>query len=282
MRRIRRLTLILAILAAAGLALIGYMYSVALRDPVVRRADVVVGDWPAGEPARTVLLVSDTHVAGPDMPPERLARIVARLNLLHPDLIVLTGDYVSEKSLATRQYSPRAAVAPLAGLRARLGLVAVLGNHDHYTEVLAAEFRRAFAATPITLLYNEAVRRGPFVIGGVDDWGNGRPDLGGVEKAMTALGRGPRLFLSHNPDVAPALRIPTDAVMAGHTHCGQIDLPIFGPVATMSRFGNRFACGNIIDHNRQVFVAAGLGTSLLPLRLGAVPDVWLVRFGPQR
>lgn len=274
----RWLTRALAAGLLLGIALTLFAYRQALRPPVVRAAEVAVADWPAGEPPRSVLLVTDTHVAGPDMPPERLARIVARLNALAPDLVLLAGDYVSEKRVATRLYTAGEIVDVLAGLRAPLGVVAVLGNHDHWAD--PAGFRRAFAARDVPLLANRAVRRGPFVIGGVDDLSTGHADLPGTLRSMAAQGPGVRLLLSHSPDVAPSLTDPVAAVLAGHTHCGQIALPFFGPIITMSRYGRRFACGEIRDGGQRVFVSAGLGTSGLPLRFAAPPDVWLIRFGP--
>ncbi|MBL0915083.1 MAG: metallophosphoesterase, partial [Sphingopyxis sp.] len=89
------------ILALLGIALLAKGYWNATRDPVVRTATVAVTDWPAGQAPLKILLLSDTHVAGPDMPPERLARIVGELNRLKPDLVLIAGDLVSEKRTAT-------------------------------------------------------------------------------------------------------------------------------------------------------------------------------------
>jgi len=275
---IRRLLVIAAALAVLGLALLCYAWWLALQPPVVREASIAVPGWPAGEPPRTVLLVTDTHVAGPDMPPSRLAGIVRSLNALKPDLVVLTGDYVSDKAVSTHRYSAEEAIAPLSGLRAPLGVVAVLGNHDYWRD--APAFRQAFARHRLTLLANQAIRRGPFVIGGIDDAPTGHQDIQATERAMAALGSGPRLVISHSPDILPRLKAPASAVLAGHTHCGQIALPFIGPIVTMSRYGRRFACGRIEHEGTTLFVSAGIGTSVVPLRFGVPPDVWLVRFGP--
>jgi predicted MPP superfamily phosphohydrolase len=69
--------------------------------------------------------------------------------------------------------------------------------------------------------------------------------------------------------------------LAGHTHCGQIVLPLVGAIATMSQYGDRFACGKTVEGQKTIIVSAGLGTSLLPLRLGAEPDMWLITIGPK-
>lgn len=269
-------TLLLALLIARG------FYN-ATRDPIVRTASVVVPNWPKGQPPLKVLLLSDVHVAGPDMPPERLRRIVEQLNALKPDLVLMAGDFVSEKKLATSLYSPAEVAAPFAGLRAPLGLVAAPGNHDHWSGLTAivSELRR----NGVTVLANDAIRRGPLIIGGVDDEFTHHDNLAATYAAMDALdtagGKAPRLLVTHSPDFVPDLPAPVAAVMTGHTHCGQIVLPLIGAVANVSHYGNRFACGDISDKNakgvvQRVFVSAGLGTSVLPLRFGAPPDVWLV------
>jgi uncharacterized protein len=86
--------------------------------------------------------------------------------------------------------------------------------------------------------------------------------------------------VTHSPDVVPDLPLPVTAVFAGHTHCGQIAFPYFGAITYVSRYGDRFACGDINDKGQRVFVGAGLGTSILPLRYGAPPDAWLVTLKP--
>lgn len=277
---IRKLFWLLAAGLLAGLALLGYAWWEARQPPIVREAFVAVPDWPAGEPERTVLLISDTHVHAPEMPPARLAGILRQLNGVQPDLIFLAGDYLSDRPNRDQPYTADQTVAALAQLRAPLGVVAVLGNHDHGAD--PAGFRRAFAARGITLLANEAVRLGPFVIGGVDDEYTHHDDLPATLRAMGQLGPGPRLIVTHSPDVIPQLREPVSAIFAGHTHCGQVAPPLIGPIITMSRYGRRFACGEIRDEGRTIFVGAGVGSSGLPIRLGAPPDVWLVRFGPAR
>src|SRR5688572_19609986 len=115
---IRRLFLFLL---TAGLALLGWMYWTAVGDPVVRTAEVELADWPAGEPPVRAVLISDIHVAGPDMPPERLARIVDQIAALNPDIVLIAGDLVGDKDSGTRTYSMADIVAPLGRLRPRLG-----------------------------------------------------------------------------------------------------------------------------------------------------------------
>src|SRR5687768_3782460 len=96
---------LLLLLFVFGSAVLAWGYAGAVAEPTVRRADLTLVDWPAGAPPIDVLLISDIHVAGPDMPPERLARIVETIGALRPDLVLISGDFVSDKRSATRFYA---------------------------------------------------------------------------------------------------------------------------------------------------------------------------------
>lgn len=265
---------LLLLLAAVVLGILALGYYTATRDPVVRRLSVHLRDWPADAAPMRVVLISDLHVAGPDTPPSRIARIVAQINALQPDLVLIAGDIEQERTISTRIYDADDASAPLAGLRARYGTVAVLGNHD-YSDAGTTDLPPRLAANGVTLLRNQAVRRGPLTIAGADDLYHGKFRLGRLVHAAHAL-PGPTLVLSHTPDVAPALPADLPLVLAGHTHCGQIAPPLIGPLKTASRYGHRYACGLIREPGRDVLVTAGIGTSGVPLRIGAVPDLWLL------
>jgi predicted MPP superfamily phosphohydrolase len=269
----------LLILAALLILLLAWCYWSAISDPVVREARVELPGFPAGQAPVRVALLSDLHVQGPDMPPERLARIVAQVNAQRPDLVLIAGDFAGDRSLSTRAYSSAETVAPLAGLRARLGTIAVLGNHDYWRN--GAEMRAALTRAGIRVLANQAVQAGPLAIGGLDDERTGHNRDAQTYSAMRALS-GARVLLSHSPD--PFATLPPDIglMLAGHTHCGQIRLPLFGALTNDSAYGERYACGFIEQNGRKLIVTAGLGASILPLRLMAPPDFWIVTIGPRR
>jgi uncharacterized protein len=279
----RRFIWAVLIIALLGTAILAKGYWNATRDPIIHRASVSVPDWPQGQAPLKVLLLSDIHVAGPDMPPERLVRLAKQLNRLKPDMVLIAGDLVSEKRVATHIYTPKEVVAPLAELKAPLGVIVAPGNHDHWFDPDA--MREELKAVGLTVLQNEAVKRGPIIVGGIDDDHSHHDDAPGTYRAMDRLGAGPRIVVTHSPDIVPDLPSPVAAVFAGHTHCGQIAFPYFGAISYVSRYGDRFACGDINDVNKnggsqRVFVGAGLGTSILPLRYGAMPDAWLVTLKP--
>lgn len=265
-------------LAVAALALtVVLAFVAATREPIVRQATVGLADWPAGQPPLRLLLISDLHVAGPDMPPSRVARLVRQVNRLTPDVVLLAGDFVSDNRLATRRYSLDDAIAPLSAIRAPLGRFAVLGNHDHWRD--ATQARHALSEAGIRLLANSAARTGPLTIGGLDDDFTGHADVEATIASMQNL-QGAKVVLSHSPDPFPILPDDVGLMVAGHTHCGQISLPIIGPPATMSRYGQRYACGIVRESGQTLIVSAGVGTSILPLRIGASSDIWVIEVGP--
>jgi hypothetical protein len=268
---------LLLVLIPLGVAVLAGGYATATSDPALRRARVSLAGWPAGARPVRVLLISDIHVAGPDMPPSRVVRLVRRMNALSPDLVLIAGDFVSDKKLSTRRYEVREAVAPLAALKAPLGRIAVLGNHDHWRDAAAA--RAALAAAGIRLLDNDAVAAGPLAVGGLDDAFTDHDDLPATLARMRAL-PGAKILLSHSPD--PFARLPGDVplMLAGHTHCGQIVLPLVGALETASDYGDRYVCGLVREGGKLLVVGAGLGTSMVPLRIGARPDMWLLELGP--
>lgn len=268
--RILRRGLLAALLVACAISATAWRYT--MRDPVVRSFTIDLQGMPDKQPLSLVLM-SDIHVSGPDMPPERVARIVQQVNVLHPDVVVIVGDIVSDKRTATRHYSTAESVAPLAGLRARLGKVAVPGNHDHWRGI--EQVRSELQKVGFTVLQNGATEVGPLAIGGLDDDYTHHADLPATLAAMKSL-PGAKVLLSHSPD--PFADVPPGhlLMLAGHTHCGQIRYPWGGYPATMSRYGTRYACGVIHENGNTLVVTGGLGTSVLPFRFLVPPDIWRI------
>jgi predicted MPP superfamily phosphohydrolase len=276
LKRKWRIALALVVLLSALTAAKAWHDTMA--DPIVRRTAVVLSGLPAdAEPIRVVLM-SDIHVAGPDMPPERVARIVGQVNALQPDIVLIAGDLVSEKRTATRLYTAEAVVAPLGKLKAPLGVFAVPGNHDHWFGMpgLADALRRH----GIRLLVNQAAQAGPLVLGGLDDAYTGRADVPGTVEAMDRLA-GARLIFGHSPDSFPQVPGSVPLMLAGHTHCGQIAYPWGGAPAHLSDYGDRYGCGRIDEDGKSLIVGAGLGTSLIPVRLFTQPEIWLIELRPK-
>ena len=251
-----------------------------LRPPLVRSVEFGIPGLSQGpQTSLKIALLADIHVAGPDMPPSRVERIVEQVNALKPDLVLIAGDFVSDKRTATKHYPVADAIAPLAGLDAQYGVIAVPGNHDHWHDMpaIAAQLE----ANGVALLRNQVIERAGFTIGGLDDDFTGRADVKAILAASEATDS-PKLVLSHSPDPFPHLPQEFGIMLAGHTHCGQIGWPWGGSPATMSKYGQRYACGIVEEKGNTLVTSGGIGTSVLPLRLFTQPEIWLITLKPDR
>jgi len=272
--RMRRLLKILGTIIAlvAGLALWGHLN--ARSDPIVRRAAMTLPGWPEGARPVTVVLLSDVHIGNSTMDADRLSRIVAQVNALRPDLVLIAGDFASGHDPAGAPAGLEQ-LTPLSGLHPRLGTIATFGNHDEWTD--PGLVRRTLEAAGVTVLDNQAVQRGPLAIGGAGDMATRHQSVPALLRAMQSL-KGARIVVTHSPDLAPALPADITLLLAGHTHCGQIVLPLVGPLAEVSL--SRYRCGIVREGARTTVVTAGLGTSVVPFRFGAPPDLWVLTLGP--
>jgi uncharacterized protein len=257
--------LLAVVLVPLGLAVIAWLS--ATSPPIERHATLHA---PGAEGQRIVLL-SDLHLVNAATSAARLHRIVDQVNALHPDLVLIAGDMIAGHEPADAQTGTPALAAELLRLKPKTGTVAVLGNHDHWTNapLVTAALQRA----GITVVENDAVRRGPFAIIGVGDVYSRHADLGRAQAAAKRVG-GLAIYLTHSPDIAPA--IFSGLVLAGHTHCGQVVLPFYGPITSVTRFGDRYQCGIRREGARTVITTGGTGTSVVPFRFMAPPDLWVL------
>lgn len=257
----RNVALALLIAAVVFVAL-GYRNATA--DPVVVRYRVAVEGLAA--PLRVVQL-TDMHRSAPDMTEARVKRIVAQVAALKPDMVVMTGDYLGGKVIeASDNGNMNDAMEPYLGLRPRLGVFAVRGNHDagYWTRRIIPRYR-------IGYLENSWVDTGPLVVAGLDDYWTGTPDL---DAALRGVPDGkPVLMLMHNPDSFPDVPPRVALSFAGHTHGGQIKLPLIGALVSVSQYGNRFRHGLIVEGGRRLIVSSGIGTTAVPLRFGVPPEI---------
>jgi predicted MPP superfamily phosphohydrolase len=215
-----------------------------------------------------IVQLSDVH-HGPFSDRGQIERAVETANRLQPDIIALTGDYISKE----RHYAAPCAEM-LGKLKARYGVYAVLGNHDHWTD--AALITDLFRAEGITMLVNEGMRfeqnGAAFWLAGVDDTMVGLEDislaLAGAQKDEM------KLLLAHNPIILRrAVRSSVDLVLSGHTHGGQV--AIRGERSS-ARPRKRLLKGLWRQGNTQIYVNRGLGTVVLPIRYGCPPEISLL------
>jgi uncharacterized protein len=230
---------------------------------------------------------------------ERIGAIVERTNALNADVIVLLGDYVAGIRQVTRFIPASEWAAVLAGLKAPLGVHAILGNHDWWDDKTVQRegrgttaARRALETAGIPVYENDArrlIKDGhAFWLAGLGDQLAYAParrfrrvqrvgvdDLGATLRKVTD--DAPVVLLAHEPDIA--MRVPERVALqlSGHTHGGQVRLFGWSPVVP-SRYGNRLAYGHTRT-NCDVIVSGGLGCSFVPFRLGVPPEIVLVTLG---
>lgn len=106
------------------------------------------------------------------------------------------------------------------------------------------------------------------------------PERGPMPAAM-AREAGGRVVFGHSPDSFPQMPRSVPLMLAGHTHCGQIAYPWGGAPAHLSHYGDRYGCGRIDEDGKTLVVGAGLGTSLIPVRLFTQPEIWLIELLPK-
>jgi uncharacterized protein len=229
-----------------------------------------------GAPSRSIriAILTDLHVGSPFNGLTRLREIVERTNASRPDIVCILGDLVIQGVVGGRLVAPEAIAAELKNLRAPLGVVAVLGNHDAWLD--HDRVRNALEQHGIRVLEETAARyetsTGAFWFAGVSDLWTGRHDIAAALAAVKADGA-PVILLTHNPDLFPRVPDTVSLTLAGHTHGGQVRLPIAGRPIVPSRFGQRFAAGHVVEDGRHLFVATGVGTSILPVRFRVPPTV---------
>ncbi len=223
--------------------------------------------------------LSDIHI-GPFMPAEEIRRYVGIANGLKPELVALTGDFVTWDD--STQF---AAVDALAGVKAPFGVYGCLGNHEMLGKV-EDSITRLFALRGIRILRGERalIRSGDEVINllGVDFQSRSpmgprgqrlvREYLQGVDRLM-APGTA-NILLSHNPNTFDrAAEYGIDLSLAGHTHGGQVTLEFIHPDLSPSRLITPYVRGGFEKPGGQLYVNRGIGTILVPMRFGAPPEI---------
>lgn len=278
----------------------------ALAEPFrvgVTRYSVSPPDWLAGLQLR-IAVITDLHICDPWLGLDRLRRIVARTNALAPDVVLLLGDYVRGGRMggwsSAVPHDQWAAV--LAGLKAPLGVHAILGNHDWWEDIEVqrrhsgpVKSQVALEAAGIPVYQNDAFRFQkdglPFWIAGLgDQWAfwlprserkgvdrsdfyEGVDDLDGTLEKITD--DAPVILMVHEPDIFPKVPARVALTLAGHTHGGQVTIGGYAPIVP-SRYGQRYRYGHIVEEGRNLIVSAGLGCSSLPIRFGAPPEIVLI------
>ncbi len=262
----------------------------------IERLNVAIADLPTHLRGIKLVQLSDFHYENQGLSDKLLAAAIAAANDADPDLVFLTGDYVTHDPT-----SIDALVLQLKQLQSRWGIYGILGNHDIHLPQSKPEIIAAFQGINIPILWNEVVYplgSGLAVVGMAEVQSgqfNTQAIFPGIDASI------PRIVLSHNPDTAAYLqKLRVDLQLSGHTHGGQIVLPIIGPIPFyLKRIRKRIPEPlrqwipymskeryKIVDHwewsqglhqvgNNQLYVSRGLG-SYFPGRLFCPPEVTII------
>jgi len=273
MKRLILIALSLAI--AAIIVCLWYGFKVEPKQLKLRKVTIESPHW-TGEPIMIGLL-GDLHIGGAHIDPQRLDEIVGLMNVEQPDIILLAGDYVnSHEPKSARDKTENDTInwghAILGDLSAPLGVYAVLGNHDYQygADIVQANLQ----AQGVSFIDNQAaVIDDKLCLFGIDDEFFGTPNDDGYYNCPANF---PIIGLMHNPD--SFFRVPsgTALMVAGHTHGGQINIPLIGRRVTATEAGKDYAYGFNKVGDTPVFVTAGIGTSILPARFRAPPEIVLI------
>lgn len=248
---------------------------IAPNRPRIVRKEISLHRWPSRLDGFTIAMVSDFHY-DPYFSVHPIRASIGMVNGLRPDLIVLTGDFVSDP-LSRHKAEAALAAEPCAQLlrqmHAPYGLWAVLGNHDVVTD--PRRVTNSLLSEGIQILNNRSVpmeRNGArFWLAGVDDVLERRSDLGGALHNIPADEC--VVLLAHEPDFADyAARYPVDLQLSGHSHGGQVRLPLAGPV-WLPALAKKYVWGLYEIRGLTLYTNPGLGTVNVPVRLNCPPEV---------
>ena len=237
----------------------------------ISRVNVKLPRLPEEFNGLTIAHLSDIH-HGVFCSQDYVNRCVEIANSLTPDIVALTGDF----TFGAKSYAEPCGEI-LAGLQAKIGKFAVLGNHDHYNS--AGRVTRALRQAGITVLINEKERlekKGEKLwLFGTDDLLTGETDL--VELYRDCPKEEARITLSHNPDfldVFAEKEQHTDFMLSGHTHGGQIRVPLLG-APHLKILGHDYVMGLQRKDTMQIYTTRGLGTVGPPVRFFCPPEIVL-------
>ena len=255
--------------SALGLFLLGYAVLVEPAQLKIRHVEFTSDKYDG--PDIRIALITDIHINSLSVPPHRILKIVDAVNKQNPDLVLIPGDFVAGHDKAERrtpEFNRRVAL----GLSYFQGLsatsFATIGNHDAWWN--AASVTAHLQEADVTVLENNAKLISGLCIVGLADFMTSTPKKSAYDSCPPGV---PPLVFTHSPDAWQAFRSDSVLVLAGHTHGGQVNLPIIGRRVNAISLGPEHSYGFSKIAGVDMFVSAGVGTSMLPIRFRAPPEV---------
>ena len=220
-----------------------------------------------------IVFASDFHIKPYGQ--KRLEKIVEIINKQNPDVVVSAGDFVCGHTEHSTMH-PQKIAEGLAKVKSKYGFYTTLGNHDGWYD--RWYIKELLEKQNIKVLNNKneklQINGKEIFIAGVEDMMTAFPNM---EDALKGT-KTPTILLTHTPDVFPDIPRNVNLTLAGHTHGGQVRLPIIGPIFTASNYGNKYAIGLIDENGKKLITTRGIGVSILPFRFNCPPEIMVLEF----
>lgn len=266
---IRRILKLFLTLVLIGFLCVSYGLLIEPKTLEVRGPEFISNKY-SGPPLR-IGVITDIHIGGLHVPASRVEKLVADMNSLNPDIVLLPGDFVdghvpSKKRSAAFNANLEAGIKHLSELKAPS--FATIGNHDAWYG--ATEISNMLRASGVSVLENDSTIFRQVCLVGLADAMTASPSRAAYDNCPSTFH--PIVF-THSPEAWPAFRSDSVLVVAGHTHGGQVNLPIIGRRVNATSLSAEHSYGFSKLAGVDVFVSAGVGTSILPVRFRAPPEI---------
>ena len=220
-----------------------------------------------------IVFASDFHIKPYGQ--KRLEKVVETINEQNPDVVVSAGDFVCGHTEKSTMH-PEKIAEGLSKVKSKHGFYTTLGNHDGWYD--RWYIKELLEKQNIKVLNNKneklQINGKEIFIAGVEDMMTAFPNM---EDALKGT-KTPTILLTHTPDVFPDIPRNVNLALAGHTHGGQVRLPIIGPIFTASNYGNKYTIGFIEENGKKLITTRGIGVSILPFRFNCPPEIVVIEF----
>ncbi len=259
-------------ISGLGLFLLGY--AIGVEPALLFERDVEFVSDKYNGPELRIGLITDIHINSPPVPPKRVKRLVETLNRAGPDIVLIPGDFIAghderQDRSATFNRNVAKGMQYLAELQAPA--FATIGNHDAWWS--ASHVRVLLEKAGVTVLENGAYALEHVCLVGLADFQTSQPDRSAYAACPSDLSP---LVFTHSPDAWKDFRSDSLLALAGHTHGGQVNLPLIGRRVNATSLGPAHSYGFSKLGGVDVFVSAGVGTSILPIRFRAPPEIVVI------